>query len=323
MKHYSKWLLGALAAGLFVACSNDVINPEGGKTPNISDEEGDGVYMSVNIKMPTGGGTRSYTDSINSSNSGTEVGKDYENNVNTVYLVLAKATDNTFIAWGEIPAADITPNTTGTQYNSKAKFSKSQLATYYGNDLNKPLDEQEVNVYVFCNPTLALRQLLENQENSNPKGSEWINAMGEYNAKEANPEVIWNNNNFLMSNNSMAVRSLPKTLAAWDTFTEENNPFNLSGENPGVEDCDNSGNNYRGAINVERTAARFDFKDGSPDFDGKGDQNNLYQVVWSDDSLHCYVNIKLNKMSLTNMNKSYYYLRRVSDLSLRHIAEPR
>ena len=60
MKHYSRWLFGAFAAGLLVSCSSDVINPEGGtKLPNVPDKEGDGVYLSVNIKMPTADNTRS------------------------------------------------------------------------------------------------------------------------------------------------------------------------------------------------------------------------------------------------------------------------
>ncbi|MDE6339194.1 MAG: hypothetical protein K2K97_05335, partial [Muribaculaceae bacterium] len=292
------------------------------------DKEGDGVYLSVNIKMPTADNTRSYTDGDNSSNDGTEIGKDYENNVNTVYLVLATntdqaATNNVFIAWGEIPAADIVKNTTGTQYTSKATLSKSQLATYYGSDLNKPLENNEVNVYVFCNPTLSLRSRLEAEELATVKGNSWIDAVGEYNTSDTNPEVIWNENNFLMSNISTAVRAIPKTLAAWDAFTEETNPFNLSGLNKDVEDCDNSANNEttpRGAINVERTAARFDFRDGSPEFDGKNGESNLYQVIHNDaeneEDWIYYINIKLNKMSLTNMNKQFYYLRRVSDNGL-------
>ena len=314
-------MIPATALIIAGACSQDVLQPDdnGSKLPDIA--EGDGVYMNVNIKMPGSGSTRSYTDSINSSNNGTEVGKDYENNISNVFLVLAKstpdtpATDNNFIAWGEITGSDVIKSTDGTQYTSTATISKSQLANYYAS-LDTADNSREVNVYVFCNPTLSLRKLLESNETATTKTNEWVNAVGEFDAHNSTADVIWIENSFLMSNSIVSTRTLPQTIEQWDAYTEQTNPFKLSGLN---EDGSDNLNNNRGPIPVERTAARLDFKDGSPNFDGKNG-NNLYQVVFQDDTTAdhkiCYVNVKLNKMSLTNMNKKYYYLRRVSSEGL-------
>lgn len=318
MKLTKRFLFGALSALLLAGCSEDKLGPDSPNSGN-DPKDGDGVYMRVNIKMPTATGSRSWTDDPNESNDGTEIGKDPENNINTVYLVLAKASDNTFIGWGEIPASGIEKSTDGTTYRSTASFSKSQLNDFYatiGAD-----ESRDVNVFVFCNPTLSLRTTLEEASVANPKSNAWVNATGKYDAKNANAEIIWSDNNFLMSNSALAVRTLPKTMEQWDAFTEASNPFNLSNVNEGLPECDNSVNaaSARGPISVERTAARLDFKDGSE----LGD--NTYNVIQSLDEVEMldgkmgkpyYVNVILNKMSLTNVNKEFYFLRRVSPTGL-------
>ena len=133
MKTAKRILFGAMSAIVMVGCSDDKLGQDGPNNP-VPDNE-DGVFLTVNIKMPTSGGSRSFTESDNTSNSGTEVGQDYENNVNTVYLVLAQKTDNeatnnTFIAWGEIPANKILKDNSGNTYNTTAKFSKNDIAQY-------------------------------------------------------------------------------------------------------------------------------------------------------------------------------------------------
>ena len=319
MVHYNKWLIGLLGAAMLTACSDDVVDTVDKNHVVSSESDGDGVFMAINIKMPTATGTRSFTNGDNSSNSGEEVGKDFENNVRTVYLVLARKTDdeatnNTFIAWGEIPTNKIIPSTTGADYTTTAKFSKTDISQYY--ESLKDEDSRDVNVFVFCNPTLNLRSVLQAQESA--RNNSWVNSAGIFNAAEATAEIIWSENDFLMTNASIATRTLPQTIDDWNYFTVETNPFDLSGKNSQV-DIDNSTEMSRGAVRVERAAARFDFRDASPNFNGK-DGNNIYQVMFDTSTASeekpngdSYLNIELTKMSFVNMAKSYYYLRRVSE----------
>lgn len=316
MKLAKRLLFGALSALVLAGCSEDKLGPDSPNNGNGTTDE-DGVFMNVNIKMPTSGASgRSYTNGDNSSSGGEEVGQDYENNVTNVFLVLAHPKDYTFIAWGEIPASSINKNQ-GTDksvlYNSVARISKAQISEYY--TTYKDVNDRDVCVFVFCNPTLSLRKLLEEEENKVTHTSDWVDAYGTYDESDhIGHEVIWSENDFLMSNASIASRTLPKTIEDWDHYTDSKKPFNLSGNNVETE-CDNSSDAERGPVKVERAAARFDFKDVS------GNENR-YHVVFPDDinteadkdanPEKCYIDVQLNKMSLTNMNKQFYYLRRVS-----------
>ena len=89
MKCYSKFFVGILSLGLLAGCSNDELT---GNEPG-SEWDGstkDAVYMNVAIQLPVAGGsTRSETGENGGSSDGTEVGKDYENEVKSVLLVLA------------------------------------------------------------------------------------------------------------------------------------------------------------------------------------------------------------------------------------------
>ena len=124
-----QFLFGAFSLLLLGGCSSDTLLPDVNKGPGLSAEDGEGVYMSVNIKMPTAGSTRSFTSGDNESNDGVEVGQNYENTVNTVFLVLAKKSDNSFITWGEIPARSIQMDNPVNPllYKTTAKFSKSAI----------------------------------------------------------------------------------------------------------------------------------------------------------------------------------------------------
>ena len=321
MKLAKRFLFGAMAALALVGCSDDKLAPDSpGHGHGTGNDDSEGVYMNVNIKMPSGAYGRSYTSGDNESNDGTEVGKDIENNVTNVFLVIADPKDYTFIAWGEIPASSITLNTSGTgnvQYSNLARISKDQIAEYYDNPKYKDSDNRDISVFVFCNPTLTLRKVLEEEARQKDHTAEWTNETGYYDEINSNSEVIWSDNDFLMSNISIAIRTFPKTLDDWEPYTEKSKPFNLSGKNPDAgTECDNGTDAQRGAVEVERTAARFDFKDGSKN-------NNRYHVVFPDNMSKaerqdpanadkCLIDVQLTKMSLTNMNKKYYFLRRVS-----------
>ena len=68
-------------------CSNDDLS---GNLSGENESGKDAVYMNVTVKLPVGAGGRSSTKPEGGSTSGTEVGLDHENTVNSVMLVLAK-----------------------------------------------------------------------------------------------------------------------------------------------------------------------------------------------------------------------------------------
>lgn len=330
----------ALLFGL-AGCSSDELAgvdvvPEGGGSK-------DAVYMNVTVQLPVGGGTRSKTDTEDNkteggelpdyvtSTEGTEVGKDYENKVNSVLLVLADK-DNKFIACGE-KSESLIMGSDGTTVSTVQSVSKSVLAAYYGeSELSE--EKRNVRVFVFCNPTGDLREALVALNTNNTTGASvadnsdtdgaitaenWYDkvcAISENAKGVSDNSAIWggpnHNGGFLMSSSSISQKTFPKKLSDWDEFTKEDNPFKLSGTNSIGNSTDDEIDNG-GAIKVERSVARFDFKDGSTA------KNNTYDVVKENVegeggavTEKTVVQIQLQKMALVNMSNKFYYLRRVS-----------
>ena len=158
-RNLSRFFMGMLAMCAITACSDNEL----GNDPNVNPGDSkDAVYMNVTVQLPTAGGsTRSDTtsdenDNYGESSSGTEIGKNYENAVNSVLLVLADKEDN-FVAAGlstninEINSSII---------SSTAKIKKTELASFYKSDGSVIDEKAEMNIYVFCNPTRALKDKL-------------------------------------------------------------------------------------------------------------------------------------------------------------------
>ncbi|WP_289111634.1 Mfa1 family fimbria major subunit [uncultured Bacteroides sp.] len=309
-KNWSIFFIGMLAMCTIAGCSDNELN--GGNEPGVyPGHPEDAVYMNVNIQLPVGGkNTRSETDSdkdddYGTSTDGTEVGKDYENKVNGVLIVLADASNN-FIAAGEHNSLPVVREGI---VNTTQKINKSALAAYYGNGTLEAGKDQ-VNLYVFCNPTMELKQIFEKSGTDN----KWIDEIATLEEKPngtATGAAVWGGNDhkagFLMATASSKdiKKYIPKNFTDWDNFTTENNAFDFSGKNTlsnGTE-IGNIGN-----IRVERVVARFDFKDGSPSKD------QTYVIAEKDNKPT--LKVKLNKMALINMSKHFYYLRRVSDNGL-------
>lgn len=304
-----------LAMCTIAGCSDNELN--GSNEPGVyPGHPEDAVYMNVNIQLPVGGkNTRSETDSdkdddYGTSTDGTEVGKDYENKVNGVLIVLADASNN-FIAAGEHNSLPVVREGI---VNTTQKINKSALAAYYGNGTLEAGKDQ-VNLYVFCNPTMELKQIFEKSGTD----SKWIDEIATLEEKPngtATGAAVWGGNDhkagFLMATASSKdiKKYIPKNFTDWDNFTTENNAFDFSGKNTlsnGTE-IGNIGN-----IRVERVVARFDFKDGSPSKD------QTYVIAEKDNKPT--LKVKLNKMALINMSKHFYYLRRVSDNGLANNVE--
>lgn len=310
MKRISKHLLCLFTVALTVGCSDNKFGDDDFE-PTVY--EGDKAYMTVQVNMPSAPGTRSNTTDDGGSNSGVEIGKDYENNVKRMYVVLARSTDNAFIVCGDM-SGRLKQSANKQAYVGTSEITKTQLAEFY-NDSKTPTDKKEVNVFIFCNPTDHLIDILEA---ARYEDTQWYNAI----CKEGNVDTAWDTTNggsFLMSNYAIATRKLPNTMNDWLVYSEAN-PFNLSGINNAgsLSQVDNS----EGAVKVERSVARFDFKDGSRDLPSeiRPEAANTYpvvQVINAQGTPGDYiVNVQLGKMALVNMNNSFYYLRRVSDNGL-------
>lgn len=323
MNRISKYLFGAAALALLAGCSDEIVPDDNGNGSGNGTDDGPGLYIGVNFSLPGAGqGTRSATDGDDSSDGGEEIGTDVENNINEVLLILARQNDNGLIAYTIVPEQKIiyTAGTTDVPayYEATAKFFENAFDDYYADatTVPQPGQNRDVNVFVVCNPN---RWILDELQKAQYGSTDWTNAHGEVTVNGQQTEgVIWsggNGGNFLMSNSRIATRQIPAALAAWDSYTTEDKCFHLSDTNgTGENVIDNSAAGNGGAIDVQRAAARFDFRDGSP----SGTPANTYNVVFlkdesnKDDTSKPVVSVTLNKMALVNMANAYYYFKRVS-----------
>lgn len=307
MKLIRKSIFALASALMLTACSSD--EPFVGDDPNGGSQEGEGVYMGLTIQMPGTSGSRSQTVPPGQSTDGTEVGKDYENIVSDVLIVLANPDDNGFVTAGILTSNKLSPVPSANAYKTLTKIDKTRLGAYYETRKDK---DKTVNVFVFCNPTTTMTT---NIPTLGLGDKEWLKYVSETGVNAAN---ISQKNHFLMANASIALRQLPASINDWDLHKSENSAFDLSGMNNSgtAQEVDNSeaktdNDVKRGAIKVERAAARFDFKDGSPLAATDPEKAYTYNVVMLADG-KCLIQVRLTKMTMVNLSKKFFDLRRVS-----------
>lgn len=277
MKRWSYLFMAMGIATAFSACSDEVdlsANNGGGTEESTSQ-----VFMQFNLELPAVSRSTTTSDDDDdyvSSDAGVEIGKDYENQVSEVLVVITDATaGNTyddFIAGSTV--TNLIPTGNNTTY--VVPFNTNKLVDYVGDP---------VNIYVYCNPTKELKEKLEKEED--------IDVDASYTLTSATDETIWSITkgttdnkkigHFLMTNaDNDYKRTLPANL---DNYKVESNPFDL------------------GTINVERAAARFDYKSTVTD--------ETYTLM-EDEEGKPEVTVTLTDMALVNLSKEFYYLRRVS-----------
>lgn len=304
-----KWyqFFAAALTLVFIGCNHDELTD--GNSGMGNNNSKDAVYMNVTVQLPVGTGTRSQTTDQGGSSDGIEVGLDRENKVYSVLLVLADK-DNKFIGCAEKSeslATDANGKVTTVQ-----SVSKSVLSTYYGGEQGKLTeDQQKINVFVFCNPTNALRKIFENLSAEDKTWYDKVCTISESSNGVSDNSTIWggldHQGGFLMSSYEISQKRFPANFSDWDNFTAVDKPFKLSENNPNIGNNSDNEINNNGSIKVERSVARFDFKDGST----LGE--NKYDVVKDPENNTKYITqIQLQKMALVNMSKNFYYLRRVS-----------
>lgn len=288
---------------MLAACSSEelVSGGEGGA----GQDNGEGAYIGLTIQMPGAGDTRSTTTDTGGSSNGVEVGKDMENNVNSILVVLA-TTDNGYIAHGMCISKTAFPSS--NSYKSVAKVNKTNLANYYGSKEGFTFSK-DINVFVFCNPPAGLDKELTDCELNSPAWVDYTTDAIDLQASQIASKA--GNGNFCMANYKIEQRLLPATIEDWNMHKTENTAFNFSGFNNQNSDKEVDNATGKGAIKVERFAARFDFKDGSGKVvDGK--PTCTYDVVINSDN-EALIQVQLGKMTLVNLSKECYNLRRVSN----------
>lgn len=324
MKKFSKFFLGLASVALMASCSDDKL-VGGSQEPLNPSESEDGVFFSVNISLPSPVGGRSITDEPddngNNSNSGHEVGQDYENVITEAIVVLADAKNNGFIAAAPIAAGDlIVKDQNKTQYTAMSKFTKTSLNAFYSTLTPGSKDPISANIFLFCNPPQGLKDVIfgDGADTQAPIVGEnkWLNSIGSVDTNSP----IWTSNYFLMSNALIEKREIPGTIDDWNKYTSAGNPFHLSANNTGDSSSNNINNasgagGNGGAIKVERVAARFDFRDGATDTDKPFTYHVVYlgsndQTVTDKTPL---IDITLQKMAMVNVGKKYYYLPHMID----------
>lgn len=291
MKKNRIYCMAMALALLGGACSSD-------DSPNRIPENGDGeVYASISLNFRT----RSETDDPgtgkypSASTDGFEYGKDYENNVTSIIVVLAEKkveegvttyryiTDsgvcNSYEAAGE--DNDGTPTTGKNNPVYKMRFSSTDLIEYAG---------KEVCLFAYCNPSA---QLAENvKEKWTDDG---VNMQREI--QVADNADIWVKSNFLMTNALESTVTLPSVEAMNTMYNKPENPFLL------------------GKVLVERVCARFDFSETTLEEDLGPNKYPIYEYIadtseGGESVLQGYVTI--DGMSLFNEAKNFYYFPRVA-----------
>ncbi len=308
-KFWSKSFLAIAVAAIMTGCSSDKLT---GDEPSPVHPD-DAVYLNIVAKLPTAGaGGRSQTNPKpnGGSTGGVEIGNDDENLVRSMMLVFAKD-DYEIIAFGEQDGSATVENGKTNLVSSTQKIDKSTLAEYYGGENGELTDDRrDVHVWLFCNPTERLKAIVAAAFTA--KDKKWIHEVCTNietpAAGSASNAAIWggpeHKTGFLMTSAEAVTKKLPKSYKDWEHHSSPSTAFKLSGMNHENGDTDQQIDNS-GAIKVERSVARFDFRDGST----KG--KNTYDIVTTDGK--ATLSIQLQKMALVNMSKNFYFLRRVSN----------
>lgn len=295
MKKFGIFLSCALAVGLW-SCSEDK-GPKGGV-----EDDAAGVYATIQLNLNSRSETVDPGDNPAQSDAGFEYGKDRENNVSAVLIVLASsekdAEDNvtyTYITSSGVANAYKTENSingTAGQPNPiyRVKFQTSALVTYAG---------EEVSIFAYCNPSPELaKKIAEGNWDVNLTES----------ILSADNDAIWTANSFLMTSALPASKTLPSLEQMNTKYNNVQTPFNL------------------GTVQVERVAARFDYAMTTEVNGEKLTADNcfpIYDYVPEKDSnleagegavkptIQGYVTI--TDLALINEAKNFYLLPRVAD----------
>lgn len=267
MKYLSKLLLAIAAPAMLFSCSSD--------EPNVlppAPDEGAGFYATVKFTVPK---TRS------NDAEGVEIGKDYENKVSSLLVVLAKKENDTY----KFLSSAYTGNPTTTNNTYTICFqNKEALYDYAGTT-----GGNKVYVFAYCNPTEGIKTAADALTPDTD-----LTTFFESSFKGTSTELAstWRDEGFLMTNHAIYESTLP-TQEELKVYSSANNPYALTSSTKPLE--------------VLRTAVRFDYKDGAT-----GDVALTYSIKDAVDASKEQGTVTLTRMALFNMRDEFYYLPRTT-----------
>lgn len=288
------FFLVPLLALAMSSCSSDEPAVGGGETPDAQD----GFYATVSFKLPTAG-------SRATGSNGTEDGKDFENNIGSILVILAKQDKNataysdanyTYVSYAYTDAprfADDKDKKPIKKYTINFD-DKESLFKYAGTTPTGEILEthsgNEVAVFVYCNPSETLVNFAKGlaDKDSDKKFTD------KQLTDRANVELSWKKNSFLMTSVGVHTKALP-SQEDLKTYNTENNAFPLTAT--------------KEAIDVMRTAVRFDFKDGSP----ATTDVLTYEIKDINDESKVQGTVTLTEAALFNVRDQFYYLPRLAN----------
>ena len=326
-------LIGLCAAAMVASCSDDAPRSGAGQEELPADA---GVWFGMGVQLPADAGSRSQTTEGGGSTGGTEIGRSEENRIHRALVVFADK-DNGFIAYttasqggisiggGETASTSgngsIPPNADGVSASIIASLPASQLNTYYSQKAGDDgiLMDNQVKVYVFANYPLDLLEAFKAMGDEGVGSTDWTDWSCEVSERSSDNEDLTDADNkntavlqvtsgLPMSNASVATAYIPKSIEDWLPFTDEEKPFEMSKvntEGDKIDNCSPPANLTGGPVNLQRSVARFDFKDGS--------MNNFTYHVGIYGKGGNTLDVELIRMNLVNMSKQFYYLQRVSN----------
>lgn len=283
MKHLSILAAGLLTLGLWSCSSEEPLSSEGRTEPGKEiDSKGD-VYAKLTFQLP---GTRSETtttdggDDPATSEAGKEVGKDYENNVDEVIVILADY-DATAKQYKVVTttSSDVILNQSESAPVFSIQFKSSELEDYVKDG------GKTTNVFAICNPTSALTTALESVAPGNTTIFDQILSILADNSIDAAVK-----GRFLMSNALIATATLPDYQELIQKHNTQATAMDL------------------GQVKVERVVSRFDF---DPKEAADGIPANSYLIKDNVSGLNAAY-IEMEGMSLFNLAKEYYLFPRMS-----------
>ncbi len=272
MKYLSKLLLAVAASTTLFSCSSD--------EPNVTSlpDDGAGFYATVKFTVPK-------TRSLDAE--GVEIGKDYENKVSSLLVVLAKREGAQAPYSYKFLSSAYTGNPTTTNNTYTICFqNKEALYNYAGTT-----GGNKVYVFAYCNPTEGIKSAAD-ALTAEADLSTFFDSSFTGSAEEL--ATTWRNEGFLMTNHAIYESVLP-SQDELKGYSSANNPYALtSSSNP---------------LEVLRTAARFDYKDGAKPENGA----LTYEIKDIVDATKAQGTVKLTRMALFNMRDEFYYLPRTTD----------
>lgn len=300
------FFLVPLLALAMSSCSSDEPAVGGGETPDAQD----GFYATVSFKMPTG-------SRADNGKVGEEEGQDYENKIGSILVILAS--ENTeattydkanyqYVSHAYTDAPLFTAGDATTNKYTINFHNKESLFNYAENG------GKTVSVFAYCNPPKSLVTEVEALATSTATDKSFTDDI-----LSANASDTWQKNSFLMTSVKNHTCELPSqtTLKTYNTPT---NAFNLTKD---------------GAIEVIRTAVRFDYKDGAT---AKDEADKIialtYRIKDISDNTKYQGTVKLTRAALFNMRDQFYYLPRTAaytdgaitlcpdDMEVGHVVSP-